>query len=193
MNFRLSKLITTEKFQFVRIHKNANASVLKCIQNNFKKEEIFYLDCLEKKPRFCIIRDPYERFLSGLKWDLLINKVDIKDVDIKKLFTSNENHLRNSLTGHINHSISQILYLMNFQISHYVDIEDLNLFLKMHFKKSEYINNIKEEPEYNKYCSNVEKYLDKEEVLKYLHMDYHIYDSIKKSPFLWEWQHGEIF
>ena len=82
---------------------------------------------------------------------------------------------------------------MNFQISHYVDIEDLNLFLKMHFKKSEYINNIKEEPEYNKYCSNVEKYLDKKEILKYLHMDYHIYDSIKKSPFLWEWQHGKIF
>ena len=193
MNFRLFDIIETEKFQFVRIHKNGNSSIAKCISNNFKKEEISYIHSLSKKVRFCIIRDPYERFLSGLKWDLLINKVDIKDVDIKKLFTSNENHLRNSLTGHINHSISQILYLMNFQISHYVDIEDLNLFLKMHFKKSEYINNIKEEPEYNKYCSNVEKYLDKDEIMKYLHMDYYIYDSIKKSPFLWEWQHGEIF
>ena len=40
---------------------------------------------------------------------------------------------------------------------------------------------------------NIEKYLDKEEIMKYLHFDYYVYDHIKKSPFLWEWQHGKIF
>jgi hypothetical protein len=29
--------------------------------------------------------------------------------------------------------------------------------------------------------------------MKYLHLDYYIYNSIIHSPFLWEWQHGKIF
>jgi len=188
MNFRLFEIVETEKFQYVRIHKNGNSSVHKCIKNNFKPEEIQYTNHLSKKTRFCIIRDPYKRFLSGLKWDLYLNDVDVKDVDFKKLFTSNENHIRNSMVGHINHSISQIPYLMNCQISHYVDIEDLNIFLKMHFKKSEHENNYLNNNSYD-----IEKYIDKDEVMKYLHLDYYVYDSIKKSPFLWEWQHGKIF
>ena len=192
MNFRLFEIVDTEKFQFVRIHKNGNGSVIKCIHNNFKKEEISYIHSLSKKVRFCVIRDPYERFLSGLKWDLHLNKVDVQDINIKKLFTSNEHHQRNSWIGHINHSTSQIPYFLNTQCSHYIDISDLNLFLKMHFEKSEHVNKLTEEPNNNEVC-DIEKYLDKDEIMKYLHLDYYIYNHIKKSPFLWEWQHGKIF
>jgi len=188
MNFRLFDIIETEKFQFVRIHKNGNISIEKCIKNNFKKEDIFYTNHLSKKVRFCIIRDPYERFLSGLKWDLWLNKVDIKDVNIETLFTANEHHLRNSWIGHIKHSTSQIPYLFNIQCSHYIDISDLNLFLKMHFGKSEHENKSPLDGP-----KDIEKHINKNEVMKYLHLDYYLYNSLKKSPFLWEWQHGKIF
>ena len=188
MNFRLFEIVETEKFQFVRIHKNGNGSVVKCIKDNFKKEDISYVHHLSKKTRFCIIRDPYERFLSGLKWDLWLNKVDIKDIDIKTLFTANEHHPRNSWVGHIKHSASQIPYLFNVQCSHYVDMSDINLFLKMHFGSSEHENKSKD-----KIKIDVEKYLDKDEIMKYLHLDYHMYNAIKRSPFLWKWQHGKIF
>ena len=187
MNFRLFDIIETEKFQFLRIHKNGNTSVEKCIKNNFKKEEIHYVYNLSKKVRFCIIRDPYKRFLSGLKWDLRLNKVDVRDIDITKLFTSNEHNLINSWKGRINHSASQIPYFFNVQCSHYVDINDLNLFLKIHFNETAHENKQKYDD------VNIEKYIDKEEVMKYLHLDYYVYNSIKKSPFLWEWQHGKIF
>ena len=40
MNFRIFEIIETEKFQYVRIHKNGNTSIMKCIQDNFKPEEI---------------------------------------------------------------------------------------------------------------------------------------------------------
>lgn len=40
---------------------------------------------------------------------------------------------------------------------------------------------------------DIEKYLDKEDIMKYLHFDYYVYNHIKTSPFLWEWQHGKIF
>ena len=192
MNFRLFDIIETEKFQFVRVHKNGSTSVMKCINDNFKKEDIHISYHLSKKTRFCVIRDPYERFLSGLKWDLWLNKVDIKDIDIKKLFSSNENHIRNSMIGHIKHSASQIPYFFNAQISHYIDISDLNLFLKMHFKKSEHETKLTNFKKTN-HLKNIEQYLDKDEIMKYLHMDYYMYDTIKKSPFLWEWQHGKIF
>ena len=92
MNFRLFDIIETEKFQFVRIHKNVNYSVQKCIEDTYG-EEVRYTHQLSKKPRFCIIRDPYERFLSGLKWDLHLNNIDIKDVNIEKLFTTKMVHI----------------------------------------------------------------------------------------------------
>jgi hypothetical protein len=187
MNFRLFDIIETDKFQFVRIHKNGNTSVEKCIKNNFKKEEIQYTSHLSKKVRFCIIRDPYERFLSGLKWDLWLNKINFSDIDIKQLFTANEHHLRNSWRGHIKHSASQIPYFFNVQCSHYIDLYDLNVFLKIHFNETAHETKGKYDGE------NIEKYINKNEVMKYLHLDYYVYNSIKKSPFLWEWQHGKIF
>jgi len=188
MNIRLFDLIETEKFQFVRIHKNGNQSVAKCIYDNYEKEEVQITYHLSKKPRFCIIRDPYQRFLSGLKWDLHLNQVNVKDINIKQLFTANEHHQRNSWIGRIKHSTSQIPYLFNIQCSHYIDMLDLNLFLKMHFGKSEHLT---KGPDYS--SEDIEKYVDKDEVMKYLHLDYYMYDRIKQSPFLWEWQHGKIF
>ena len=191
MNFRFAELVETKDFQYVRIHKNANKSVMNCILNIYK-DNIEYTFGLTRKPRFCIIRDPYERFLSGLRYDLLINNVDIEDINIKKLFTSNENHLRNRLNGKINHSISQIPSLMNYQIQHYIDISDLNLFLKIHFNQTQHLNAFSEDNKASKYY-DIEKYLDKEDIMKYLHFDYYVYNHIKTYPFLWEWQHGKIF
>lgn len=191
MNFRFAELVETEKFQYVRIHKNANKSIMNCIVDDYK-DNIQYTFRLSNKPRFCVIQDPYKKFLSGLRYDLLINNVDIKNINIKKLFTTNENHPINILNGKINHSISQIPYLFNYQINHYIDIDDLNLFLKMHFKKSQHLNYFPEENKKSKYY-DIEKYLDKEDIMKYLHLDYYIYNYIKNSPFLWEWQHGKIF
>jgi hypothetical protein len=192
MNFRIFTLVGTPDFQFVRIYKNGNSSVTKSIFNTYKKEEITYNTFLEKKPRFCIIRDPYERFISGLKFDLWRLKVDIKDVNIKKLFTSNELHVRNQMTGDLKHTVSQIPYLLNSQISHYIDIEDLNIFLKMHFSESvhEYkFTDLCKEEKFN----DIEKHLDKEEIMKYLNIDYYVYNEIKRSCFLWDWQNGKIF
>jgi len=187
MQIRNTELIETEKFQFLRIHKNGNWSIQKIIEELYKDKWSLSTEPSRGRPRFAVIRDPYSRFISGLKYDLERQKVDIKDINIKKLFVSNEIHLRNLLTGNIKHSISQVPYLINTGISHYIDIEDLNLFLKMHFGKSQHINKS------NMKTEEIEKYLNKDDIMKYLHLDYYIYNSIKHSPFLWEWQHGKIF
>tara|TARA_R100001224_G_C3969811_1_gene132086 strand:+ start:95 stop:685 length:591 start_codon:yes stop_codon:yes gene_type:complete len=192
VNFKIFEIIETKQFQFVQIYKNANLSVYECIKSCYKSEEVILGNLLSNKIRFCVIRDPYERFLSGLRYDLLTHNTDIKDIDIKKLFTTNEINILNFRRGNIKHSISQIPYLMNTKITHYVDMKDLNLFLKMHFGKSEHINKFPEKYKDSKFY-NVEEYLDKNEIMKYLHLDYYIYNHIKNSSFLWEWQHGKIF
>ena len=78
---------------------------------------------------------------------------------------------------------------MNTQVGHYIDIEDLDLFLKMHFGKSERLNvsdiNYKDEK------LNLD--LDEQEVNKYLDLDYYVYRQILNSPNLWKWQQGKIF
>jgi hypothetical protein len=211
MNFRLYDFVETDKFQFLRIHKNGNTSVNKCILDTYGKE-VRYTHQLSKKVRFCVIRDPYERFLSGLKWDMWINKIDIKDIDISKLFTTNEHHVRNIWSKQLSHTVSQIPYLFNAQCSHYIDISDLTIFLKMHFKKSEHrlkLEDLKKDvslqidflgEKFSKLTQSIpdntkdiEKYIDKDEIMKYLHLDYFVYNHLKQSPFLWEWQHGRIF
>ena len=96
------------------------------------------------------------------------------------------------LFRNINHASSQVPYFINTQISHYVDINDLDLFLKMHFDKSYKINYFPKTEENLKYY-DIEKYLDKDEIMKYLYFDYYVYNNIMSSPFLWEWQHGKIF
>lgn len=56
----------------------------------------------------------------------------------------------------------------------------------MHFNKTAHENKSKKN-------NDIEKYIDKDEIMKYLHLDYYMYNTIIKSPFLWEWQHGKIF
>ena len=187
MQFRILELTETDKFQFLRIYKNGNLSVQKCILDNFPGKNWRSTSIAKNKPLFAVIRDPYERFISGLKYDLERHRVDVKDIKLDKLFTTNEMHLRNTMVGNISHSFSQIPYLMNSGVTHYVDIKDLNLFLKMHFNKVENLNKS------NSNTEEIEKHFNKNEIMKYLHLDYYIYNSIIRSPFLWEWQHGKIF
>ena len=40
---------------------------------------------------------------------------------------------------------------------------------------------------------DIKQYFKKEEILKYLNMEYEIYNKIKMSSFVWEWQKGKIF
>tara|TARA_B100000212_G_C27379673_1_gene536426 strand:- start:3107 stop:3664 length:558 start_codon:yes stop_codon:yes gene_type:complete len=185
MNIRISEIIETPDFQWLRIYKNGNSSIMQCIEEKYKKEDINPTNMLSKKKvRWAVIRDPYERFMSGLKYDLSRHKVNFEDIDISKLFCPNEHHYINLTAGNINHTVSQFASLMNTQIVNYVDIKDLDLFLKMHFGKSKRAHENKE---------SIEIKIDKEEIMKYLTLDYYMYNTIKNSPFLWEWQHGRIF
>ena len=170
----------TDKFQYLLIHKNGCTSVTKLINEfDYVVTDIKNLN----KIRWTVIRDPFERFMSGLEYDLTRNNLKIKDINIKNLFLSKVNK-QTRTKGFVSHTCSQLLYLMNTDINWYIHINDLNLFLKMHFGKSVVVNKNKKEYKLK---------INKEEIMKYLNIDYEIYNQIMSSENLWQWQKGRIF
>tara|TARA_A100001391_G_scaffold204044_2_gene198297 strand:- start:304 stop:846 length:543 start_codon:yes stop_codon:yes gene_type:complete len=180
MNCQNIEFYETEQFQYLLIHKNASHSIIKCIEslNPVITDKINL-----NKVRWTVIREPYERFIAGLKYDLQRHQLNIEDIEIKSLFNSKINNF-SRVKGNVNHTASQIPYLINTHINYYVELKDLHTFLKMHFGKTEYQNIDK---------SNVKIDLDKNEIIKYLELDYYVYDCILNSPYLWKWQQGKIF
>jgi hypothetical protein len=180
MIFQNIELYETDKFQYLLIHKNASSSIVNCIKhlNPIVTDKINI-----NKVRWTIIREPYERFVSGLKYDLQRHNLNIKDIDYSSLFNSKINKF-SRLNGNVNHTTSQVPYLINTHINWYIEMKDLNIFMKMHFDKVEY---------YNENKINIKLDLDKKEIIKYLNLDYYVYNNILNSNYLWKWQQGKIF
>lgn len=180
MLFQNIEFYETEKYQYLLIHKNACSSVTNLIKNDkyfvTDKKNLF-------KIRWTVIRDPYERFISGLKYDLNNNNVSIKNINLEKLFTSKINTETRG-KGFVNHTSSQLLYLINSDINWYIDIKDLNLFLKIHFGKSLILNKSK---------NKINLKINKNNIMKFLKIDYEVYNQILYSQNFWEWQKGKIF
>ncbi len=180
MIFQNIELYETNNFQYLLIHKNGSSSVIECIKNiNHTITDKINLN----KIKWTVIREPYERFIAGLKYDLKRQGINYKDINYSSLHNTRVNLLTRN-NGHINHTASQIPYLINTHIDWYVELKDLHTFLKMHFGKVKYCNNN---------TNNIELNLDKEEIMKYLNLDYYVYNQIVNSSNLWKWQQGKIF
>ena len=180
MNFQNIELYETDIFQYLLIHKNGSSSVIESIKD---LNPVVTSKPVLNKIRWTVIRDPYERFVSGLSYDLQRHNLNFEDINYSSLFS----HIINPITrnkGHVNHVASQVSYLINSHINWYVELKDLNIFLKMHFNKSYHCN-------FNK--NSISLNLEKEEIMKYLNLDYYIYNNILNSMSLWKWQNGKIF
>ena len=179
-NFQNIELFETDKFQYLLIHKNACTSVLKSIEH---LSPVCTHIKSDKKIKWTVIRDPYERFLSGLNYDLKRHDIKFTDIKLDDLFNGKVNIFSRG-NGNVNHCISQFSYTFNVDINYYVHINDLEIFLKMHFGQSYFLNSDTKENNIN---------LDKKEIIKYLNFDYYMYDNILNSSNLWKWNQGKIF
>ena len=178
--FQNIEFIETDKFQYLVIQKNGTNSIREAMKNiNFVETTQINLN----KIRWTVIRDPYEKFVSGLKYDLLRHNVNIKDINYSSLHNTSVNYFTRGKQN-INHATSQVPFLINTHIDWYVDIKDLSMFLKTHFNV---------EMHSNKNDVDLDLNLDKEDVMKYLNLDYYVYNKILQSNHLWKWFNGKIF
>jgi len=182
MLFQNIEFYETDKFQYLLIHKNGSSSVRKCIEDLNPKvtNQINY-----EKIRWTVIREPFKRFISGLKYDLQRQNLKQEDINYDSLHHTKINPFSRNY-GNVNHSTSQVPYLINANIDWYVELKDLPTFLKMHFNKEEFLNKNNEQ-------NDIKLDLDPEDVRKYLALDYYVYSEILNGPNLWKWQNGKIF
>ena len=179
MYFQNLEFYETDNFQYLLIHKNACTSVLKTIEHlqpKYSEKRNFNKVC------WTVIRDPYERFIAGLCYDIKRQNIDVADISLDKLFSTYHEKISRE-KGDVSHTAYQSMYLINSCVNWYVDLSNLKIFLEMHFNKSFHLNK----------GPDIKQYFKKEEILKYLNMEYEIYNKIKMSSFVWEWQKGKIF
>jgi len=175
----------TKDFQYLLIPKNGSMSVKK----SFEKIPHIVTRELANKVKWTVIRNPIDRLISGLAYDLNLQKLSLKDIDIKSLFYSNMHSVVKEF-HYVSHTSLQIYYLFNAKINWYINIEDLDIFLKMHFSKQNRINK-----GINKLKEEIKRYVydNMETIEPYLTTDIKMYETIQQSEQLWQWQKGRIF
>ena len=175
----------TKNFQYLLIPKNGSTSVLKC----FEKTPHVVKRNLANKVKWTVIRDPIDRLISGLAYDLSLQKLSLKDISIDSLFYSNMHSIVKEF-HYVSHTSLQIYYLYNAKIDWYVDLKDLSIFLKMHFNKD-----IKDNKGSNKIKEQVKEFVYKnmDKIKPFLMPDIKMYETAQQSEQLWQWQKGRIF
>ena len=79
MLFQNIELYETNNFQYLLIHKNGSSSVVECLKNtNYIITDKINLN----KVRWTVIREPYERFITGVKYDLKRQNLSYKDINV---------------------------------------------------------------------------------------------------------------
>lgn len=198
-------VFTTDKCHYLSIQKNASTRIRDYLTLNFSYVEPWVLTgpLNSPLPYWTTIRDPYDRFISGLSYDLYQNQDSIPnlpkfldEVDIFRIFYDKLPIQYKSITkGKLNHTLLQWTYLFNQKINFYLDIKDLDLFADFHFPLTSH-KKMNETPlEFKEilidYVNSNSKF--KNIVNNYLAPDYYIINQIHNSGLIWGWQDGKMF
>lgn len=172
---------------YLAVQKNGHSYIMDILENREPEPES------EFKPRWMVVRDPYDRFVSGLAYDLMqsdmnVNYLDKVLSDPASIMFSKLSRMYNR-TGKTNHSAAQSTYIINQKVDVFVNLSDLTEFCDANFGVVR--DKVNETPK--EFKEIIEFKIDKEEMMKLLTFDYYVYNSILQSERLWKWQYGKIF
>lgn len=196
-NFQNIEYFTSEKDQYLLIHKCACTSVRRAQKNYFKN-----IECLAfpdfNKIRWTVLRDPYDRFISGIAYDLNINSSNNIQNTLCSMIEKNnffENiyefiNIKNRVTGKLSHIIPQSTYLFQQPLDFYVDIKDLDLFLSINYNTDNIKENIGNKETYSLVKEVIDNY--KQKIIDIYSMDYYVIERIKANNLFWRWNNGKV-
>lgn len=180
----------TNSFEYLLIHKTGCQSVLRTFDSKNVKVT---MNQNKQSGKFCwtVLRDPMERFISGLCHNLSLSNIELNQLNLKQLlFNVIHPNLRSvSLTPL---TVLQTTYLIGSKVNMFVSHKDLNNFLQINFNTSFHENKgssvlkkkVKDYIEENK---DFKKALD-----KYLQIDYFVHQQILNNNQFWYWQLGKV-
>jgi hypothetical protein len=151
-----------------------------------------------------VLRDPYERFISGLSYDILNTNPKLKDNKDNIIEYITDNDVAEGVYSSVSrffrsnksviHYISQATYYMGEDINYFVKLQDLNEFTKYNFPDCDLFYR----DELNEKCKNiVEKAIEsvpnlKTRIKDLLQVDYYMMDKIEQAGKFWKWQYGKV-
>ena len=195
------EVFTTSTNNYLLIHKNGCSQVKEHLYKNFLSVEHNNFFPQNKKINWTVLRDPYDRFISGLTYDILLQFGNLNNLDniinesVLESFIYQKINLKTRKNGNVNHTIAQWTYLFSQPINFIVELKDLNKFLDIHFKIRS--NLFKNETlfEHKKIVSN---FIEKNKILKkliksYLASDYYYIKQAMNNNLFWKWQNGKMF
>ena len=204
VNTQNVEIYTTTDSNYLQIHKNGCDHIKHHLHENYSEVIENFSNPNNDKVTWTTIRDPYKRFISGITYDILrqFNSLDnleniLSIENLNLIFYKRINNITPffNAKGNITHTSLQWTYLASHSVNAVVKIEDLNIFLDMHFKKrnninvtntpSEYKNTVLNFIENNKEIKNL--------IMSYLAPDYYYIEQIKYNNLFWVWQNGKIF
>lgn len=180
----------TNSFEYLLIHKTGCQSVLRTFDSKNVKVT---MNQNKQSGKFCwtVLRDPMDRFISGLCHNLSLSNIELNQLNLKQLlFNVIHPNLRSvSLTPL---TVLQTTYLIGSKVNMFVSHKDLNNFLQINFNTSFHENKgssvlkkkVKDYIEENK---DFKKALD-----KYLQIDYFVHQQILNNNQFWYWQLGKV-
>ena len=192
-----SEWVYHDENSFLLIHKNASKTVVKSIDHCSSVSNRGVGPNPKSKIKWTVIREPMDRMVSGLAFDIKRNPY----TDDNEIISNIENSLfgipsvwGRSCINRENHTYTQSSYLINNPIDCYVHIDDLNKFLKINFDYDGE-SGIDEDGS-REYKGKARELIHKfgEPRINDLHaFDNYIYQKIMSSGNLWKWQHGKVF
>lgn len=198
-NIQNIEVFSTESSNYLLIHKNGSSQIKTLLKDN-SKEIYTSLSIPYSNPYWTTIRNPYDRFISGLTYDIFqvygnLNNIEkFLNIDFLKKTCYFINNPYHRVKGFISHTLPQWTYLFNQPLNFFVDISDLDLFIPIHFKKQiKYPNTLS-----STYKKVIKDYIELHPPLyqfveNFLSPDYFVYNHIKTHSLLWKWQMGKMF
>lgn len=179
---------------YLVIQKCGNTYLRDIFEKVYKENYFLARECNYRNLKWTVVRDPKERFISGLAYDLWQNNYSNYD----SLFSNLEKIVQYPISstfynqGKVKHTILQSAYLIYQPIDVFVDISDLTEFALHNFGMvSESYNKVPGEFKVTVKEQIVERGIE-QRVDDLLANDVYIYRQIINSDRLWCWQNGNI-
>ena len=196
--FQNIEYFTSKKDQYLLIHKCACTTIREAQKDYYKDIDVLEYP-LNDRVKWTVLRDPYDRFISGLSYDLVFNNYNDIQKTVEKLIEKDK--LLDNVYEYINkffryksrlsHIIPQSTYIVQQPIDFYVDIKDVDLFLKLNYYKTiPSKENVGNKEVYRLVKEVVDNY--KQRVLDIYSMDYYMIDRLKSNNMFWQWSNGNV-
>ena len=193
------EVISTPNSNYLLIHKNGCSQVKEHFYENFDQVETYDSFPQNNKVNWTVLRDPYDRFISGLTYDILKQFQSLDNlneiINISSLSFYQKVNLKTRKKGNVSHIIPQWTYLFSQPLDFLVKIKDLNNFLDLHFQKRvNFIESNTPLKQKNIVLDYIEKNSDfKNLIMAYLSPDYYYIQQMESKGVFWTWQTGKIF